>query len=240
MVLRFGDLSSRSGLAVLVRKAGLNRHYVEVSFGNFAGELMAQLAVSSGDGLATARALLQSITLDVDVTSVTEQNYEAWLPGHNLDQLKFRRTGLKGGHEQDEIQKTIELIAIPLLAAMAELIGYSQELSDDQGSVEGTVFRQTVLRRERNERNRLLALKIHGARCAVCGFSSKEFYGDSIEVIEVHHLEPVASLDVPRVYNPATDLIPLCPNCHRAVHSRAPVPYQPEELKRLYLSDSDD
>jgi 5-methylcytosine-specific restriction protein A len=56
----------------------------------------------------------------------------------------------------------------------------------------------------------------------------------------VHHLEPVASLDVPRVYNPATDLIPLCPNCHRAVHSRAPVPYQPEELKRLYLSDSDD
>ena len=73
-------------------------------------------------------------------------------------------------------------------------------------------------RRERNPRNRLLCLQIHGEVCAVCDLDPRTAYGDAGSIIEVHHLQQLASSDKARHYDPAVDLVPLCPNCHKAVH----------------------
>ena len=45
-------------------------------------------------------------------------------------------------------------------------------------------------------------------------------------------IEPLADLDQPRAYDPSTDLIPLCPNCHRAIHRQTPT-LSPDELREL-------
>ena len=126
---------------------------------------------------------------------------------------------------------------IPLIAAMAELIGYSIEVEEDEpnddtdGHIDGALTQSVILKRERNPRNRLLCLKIHGEQCGVCGDNPKTIYGNDLgTILEVHHIEPLSEVETPKVYNPREDLIPLCPNCHRAIHKRKPA-ILPSELK---------
>ena len=123
-----------------------------------------------------------------------------------------------------------------MMAAMAELIGYDaieEAQLQNPSAIEGALSQVTVNRRERNPRNRLLCIRIHGEKCAVCGMEPRRKYGDAGGIVEVHHLEPVSYLVFPRAYDPRKDLIPLCPNCHRAAHTRRPVPFTPAELMAL-------
>lgn len=123
-----------------------------------------------------------------------------------------------------------------MMAAMAELIGYDviDEPSDNEMPIfEGGISQSVVKRRERNPRNRLLCIRIHGEKCVICGCEPRRVYGEAGSIIEVHHLEPLASLTEPRPYDPRVDLVPICPNCHRAVHSRRPYPFGIEELRIL-------
>ena len=48
---------------------------------------------------------------------------------------------------------------------------------------------------------------------------------------------PPMGLSVVEEYDPATDLIPLCPNCHRAVHTRRPVPWTPANLADRFVHE---
>ncbi len=126
---------------------------------------------------------------------------------------------------------------IPVIGVFAELIGYERNHALEAPAslfipeVEGEEFTATILRRERSRLNRSMCIRIHGCRCAVCGFSFPDAYGSFMDgFIEVHHLEPVSALEVAKAYDPATDLIPLCANCHRSVHSSKP-PLTPDELR---------
>ncbi len=124
------------------------------------------------------------------------------------------------------------------MAAMAELIGYDVVEEDPEKAevpaFEGAILESVVRRRERNPRNRLLCIRFHGEKCCACGLEPKLRYGDLAgAIIEVHHLEALSLLAEPRPYVPVADLVPLCPNCHRAVHTRRPVPLPVEELKSL-------
>jgi 5-methylcytosine-specific restriction protein A len=74
---------------------------------------------------------------------------------------------------------------------------------------------------ERNPRLRAEALRVHGTKCAVCGFDFSKTYGNLGEgYIEIHHKNPVASYDGEVSVNPETDLVPVCANCHRMIHRR--------------------
>ena len=89
-----------------------------------------------------------------------------------------------------------------------------------------------VKKRERSRRNRLLCLAIHGHRCCVCGTIPEDKYPGLTGIIEVHHIEPVSTLLAPKIYDPRTDLIPLCPTCHRAIHRKFPA-MPPDELRAI-------
>jgi predicted HNH restriction endonuclease len=67
---------------------------------------------------------------------------------------------------------------------------------------------------ERNPKLRESAIQIHGRNCCVCGFNFDEVFGKDLAqgYIEVHHLNNIASGE--RITDPATDLAPLCANCH--------------------------
>ncbi len=230
----FAGLTPNQGPLFSIAPSGLTRHRVSMRFGKFAGPVITQMQAAGEDQKMLARGLLAQLAdrPDTTVSVRPEQPLEAWTvtgPGTEIDVVS---RSIDDPLSEDAVARTAREIMVPVMAAMAELIGYD-EAEPAEYDIEGRVTAGTVVRRERSPRNRLLCLSIHGHRCAVCGLTPGDRYGDAGSIIEVHHLEPVSALAEPRPYDPATDLIPLCPNCHRAIHTRRPVPYTPDELKAL-------
>lgn len=84
---------------------------------------------------------------------------------------------------------------------------------------DGRVVTYSGTRYERDPRNRRLAIKHHGTTCAACGFNFGKFYGSIGEgFIEIHHVNPLYQNGTETTIDPETDLVPLCPNCHRMIH----------------------
>lgn len=98
---------------------------------------------------------------------------------------------------------------------------------------EGAPITVELTKYERNKEARLLCIKHYGATCAVCGFDFGKVYGDNFEgMIEVHHKKPLYDIKEDYVVDPIYDLIPVCPNCHSAIHSKKDGFYTIEELKK--------
>ena len=89
------------------------------------------------------------------------------------------------------------------------------------------------IKRKRCAELRLGALIKWGNSCTCCGYSfAYSFDGLSRDCIEIHHLNQL-SLNPGRSVT-VDDLRPLCPSCHRAVHTREPA-YTIIELKKMYV-----
>ena len=107
------------------------------------------------------------------------------------------------------------------------------------GVTEGTVHRELTNRYERSPINRTLCLFMKGYNCSVCGMNFKDKYGDlGFNYIHVHHSHPVSQMGDNYLVDPATELYPVCPNCHAMLHRRNP-PLSIEELKRMLASTSE-
>ena len=85
---------------------------------------------------------------------------------------------------------------------------------------------------ERNRKAREACLAYHGYICKVCGMDFESTYGENFkEVIEVHHIKPISEIGEKYVVDPINDLVPVCPNCHVALHSKKNGVYSIAELK---------
>jgi 5-methylcytosine-specific restriction protein A len=231
----FADLDERHGPVAELRPFGLKGHQVRLSFGNFAAGIIDQMRQASHEDVQLARALIASIAQSVTV-EICGQDQENWCVMDGTFQLTATVRDLEQSQTDTAWVATCRKVIVPIMAAMAELIGYDEIDEVENGNtetLEGAILRSVVSRRERNPRNRLLCMRLHGEKCAVCGLQPGLRYGNAGSIIEVHHLQPLAILKTPRAYDPRTDLIPLCPSCHRAAHTRRPVPYSPAELKEL-------
>lgn len=232
--LWFVDLDERHGPVAELRPYGIRGYRVTLGFGKFAGEVVRQIQAAGAEDVGLARALVASISPAVDL-QISSHGRDDW----HVDSGAFKITATARGlpDDQDEaVAKVCRDVIVPLLAAMAELIGYDviEEEDDDRAhAYEGAILISTIRRRERNPRNRLLCIRLHGEKCACCGIEPRSVYGEAGSIIEVHHLEALSLLAVPRAYDPAIDLAPLCPNCHRAVHTRRPIPFSLSELQAL-------
>ena len=89
------------------------------------------------------------------------------------------------------------------------------------------------LRIERSQANRRQALLYHPHVCSICGFDFDQVYGADLAegYIDIHHIKPLAEIGACAV-NPKTDLIPVCPNCHRMLHHRFKNSVTIEELRQ--------
>lgn len=229
----FADLEERHGPVAELRPYGLKGYAVTLGFGAFAGEVVRRIACAVPEDVRLARALVASIDSSVEV-EIQGQDKADW----KITSGDFRMTAITRNLPRDHEFALTEVsrdTIVPMMAAMAELIGYDVIDEDDIGEpeYEGAEFASTVRRRERNPRNRLLCIRLHGEICACCGVDPRATYGAAGSIIEVHHLEPLSLLKEPRPYDPARDLAPLCPNCHRAAHTRRPAPWSLEELREL-------
>lgn len=127
------------------------------------------------------------------------------------------------------IRDFVSLCILPLIPQDGDSV--SSEQMQEMGLPEGALAKVVVNKYERNPRNRAACLAYFGFNCYCCSFDFGSFYGDFAEAyIHVHHITPVSLLGEDYVINPIKDLIPLCPNCHAAIHISNP-PLQPDELK---------
>ena len=236
LLIWFQDLDEKHGPVAELRPHGLKSHVARLSFGMFSAQVLASIAAADEEAVQLARALFRSVARVAEVT-LSKGDLDTW----TASQRGFEAKVIHRHHElrpdsEAAITATCRAVMVPLMAAMAELIGYDPvDLAPDPTDprVEGAMDRTTVRRRERNPRNRLLCLRIHGRRCKGCDLDPAEVYGEGVGVLEVHHLEPLALLAEPRAYNPETDLVPLCPNCHRAVHTQRPRPIELAALREM-------
>lgn len=237
MRIRFADLDERHGPMADLRPHGLRRHRVTLAFGSFSGAVLRQISQASEEDVGLARALVASIPPEVEL-DFGDQGRNDWSVKDGTFRIMATIRHPEASDPESSVTRTCREVIVPLMAAMAELIGYDV-IEDEAGKAEepafeGAILESVVRRRERNPRNRLLCIRLHGEKCLACGIEPKLRYGQLAgATIEVHHLEALSLLAEPRPYDPATDLVPLCPNCHRAVHTRRPVPISVEELKSL-------
>lgn len=132
--------------------------------------------------------------------------------GHALTAADF-----KGG-EGSVVRKLRELDFLVIRVAVSDASSRLPEEVPDTFP-EGMRSTVTVNRVERSATARLACIEIHGTACAVCGVNLEHVYGPEFAgMIHVHHINPFAGHNEPREVNPRLELLPVCPNCHAAIH----------------------
>lgn len=231
----FENYNRSNGPVFTIRPSGLKRHTVSLKFGTYAAPCIEHIQRrATAEDYALAYAFTEHLKNAFDLSVNDTGAVSEWQVSADLRISVTRKVSSQ--QCLDDIYESINSMMIPLVAAMAELIGYEDEnevADETYGDIEGSSAISFIRKRERSRRNRLLCLSIHGEKCGVCGFVTEDTYGEGMaSILEVHHIEPLADIEEPKAYDPRTDLIPLCPNCHRAIHKRTPA-FTPDELKGL-------
>lgn len=98
-----------------------------------------------------------------------------------------------------------------------------EEIDTPQQYIEGASRQVSVNTYERNAEARAKCIKHYGYKCAVCSFDFEKYYGNiGKNYIHVHHIVPLSKIKREYKFNPVTDLIPVCPNCHAIIHRTQP------------------
>lgn len=108
---------------------------------------------------------------------------------------------------------------------------------DDREYLECGISEEKIVNvHKRNAAARKACLKFNGCKCKICGFESEKVYGKEFEhLIHVHHIKPISEQKREYSVDPKKDLIPVCPNCHMALHTKVNnYSLSPEELKFQY------
>lgn len=97
---------------------------------------------------------------------------------------------------------------------------------------EGAASYEIAKRIERSSAARKQAIALHGTNCIVCDVNFNDTYGELGEnFIHIHHLKPISVAGFGEI-NAATDLVPVCPNCHAMIHRKSP-PLTIETMKKI-------
>lgn len=238
--VRAVDIPEPNGFVVLVSKGWKS---LEADFipDTYAGELVRAMGQKAPESSQPFVSLTQSfesignrISLKVN-SSVVSLDKGLPPPPWNKFELNIRKLTDVASGEGATLQTAVENIAAACLALIFVLL----PLEDDESSIqplfetglpEGACSTVTVNRYERSPANRAACIAAHGSRCKICGFDFGAFYGPLAHgYIEVHHRIPVSKIGSGYRVNPVNDLIPLCANCHAAIHQVDP-PLLPETL----------
>ncbi|MFJ8242532.1 HNH endonuclease [Bacillus tropicus] len=158
-------------------------------------------------------------------------NYKGVFEGKTLKEVIVILT-----EQEKDFEESIRLLSLLDDSSLINTINSDLEAEqiEDGHGIEGNVKYYYGKRYERDPKNRILAIKKHGAKCYTCGFSFEEVYGErGKDFIEIHHIKPLSTLKKAVEINPETDLVPLCANCHRMVHRRKDEVLSIEELKEI-------
>jgi len=128
----------------------------------------------------------------------------------------------------------LDMYQLQIIDPKAIEVDAEHEETDCEPVYEGTIKYYYSKVYERNPENRRRAIEIHGLQCLGCGFDFEQFYGDrGAGFIEIHHATPLSNIGEKIEINPATDLVPVCSNCHRIIHRDKQNVLTVEEVRRI-------
>jgi 5-methylcytosine-specific restriction protein A len=106
----------------------------------------------------------------------------------------------------------------------------------EEGRILTRIHRSRERSRQLVEQKKASVLKAHGSlRCEACAFDFELTYGERGKgFIEAHHVKPVHTLK-PGERTRLEDLVLICSNCHRILHTRRPW-LTMDELRQLVHS----
>jgi len=199
--------------------------------GNYAAPLIAQMGAAPPESSSTFAAFAAALekrktrlTFRVNGRDVSPCQPEDWPDNWNRMELQARSSPQV--IDQDDLAQMRQLIAelvVPVFGMVAALIGVEEPDVPGEGATEGTPYQTLVTRYERKKVNREACVQLKGSLCAACGFNFSDFYGQlGAGYVEVHHTTPVSQLGPEYRIDVATDLEPLCANCHAMVHRQYP------------------
>lgn len=123
------------------------------------------------------------------------------------------------------------------LADHGHFIREFPKLEETDELIEGKEMNIRVNRFERSTDARKKCIAHYGTACQICGFDFGRTYGPAFAgKKEVHHIVPLSEIREDYVVDPIHDLIPVCSNCHTALHSKKDGVYTPEEMKAMLAS----
>lgn len=230
----FGDLGWNHTPFIEIRPHGLKRFMFQSGFGRFARDTINRMNGSDRESQLLAFSLMESLNTSVERIDLPRMDGGKW-PIDRAFKVGGRSKALQGNSLQEKLEGVAREIIAPIMSAFAELNGYDviEDEEENESFMEGQVKVSEIKRRERNPRNRLLALRIHGDTCKVCEKNYSGAFGLDRAIIDIHHIQPLGESGDGHLYDPRTDLVPLCPNCHRAAHMRKPIPYTVNELRGM-------
>lgn len=163
---------------------------------------------------------------------ISQLSYLSWIDGKlfidtlfinsltnkELDDITSPIINIRDENQEIEVQKMFGSIG---------LINHNSNIRDPSGIddiifTEGKKIRVSHLRTERNRKVVSYYFKTtkNKALCDVCNFEVRDRYPWVKNLIEVHHILPLSSpLQIDRSGTSMSDLVGLCPNCHRATHA---------------------
>jgi 5-methylcytosine-specific restriction enzyme A len=238
--LGFADLGWKRTPRLHVLPHGMHAYKVNLEFGNFSRTVFERMNGADDESHVLAISLIEAAAKGAASLNFPQPAGGRLKVGPDF-RLAAVSSRISSAVPEERIRSLSREIIVPILSALAELNGYDLiegPEDDPEAGMEGSLKISVVRRRERNPRNRLLAIMIHGTGCAVCGTDHSSDFGFDTSLVEVHHLQPLGLDDHARPYDPRTDLVPLCPTCHRAAHKRRPLPYSVDELREMLRSHS--
>lgn len=216
---------------------------VEASFvaGSFSGPLLSAMGDAEEAAKETfcsvsAAAASRGATISMLVNGqrVEPCDWRSWPARWRQLEIALKRFGVVEGGGLDEPALSTwgsYLVAMVLsLVPVGADIGSASATSTVQ---EGAVTRVEVNRYERSPAYRAICIATRGTTCHVCGLSFGETYGPlAAGYIHVHHLIPVSHMTPGPPFDPLTDLVPVCPNCHGVIHLQDP-PLSVEQVRDM-------
>lgn len=170
-------------------------------------------------------------TNDGNVVRLPEKERHFEVSRANKGDFGFGRSNLwYSGEDTEEVKNFV--------ADVLEYIKEKQYIWTEQGEnyyLESGIATETSTKAyKRNSDARKACLDIYGYKCQICGFESEKVYGKGFEhLIHVHHIKPISEQNSEYPVDPKKDLIPVCPNCHMALHTKVNDKYlTPDELKK--------
>ena len=131
----FDDLSKSNGPVIRFGTSGLKRHSVKLSFGRFSKNLIKQISNAIPEAVQLARALLKSLGSEVNLTFPRGMDIDNWEILDSEFVLTAERRNVNEHLSEGALERTCTEIVVPIMASMAELIGYDEVIQDNEDEV---------------------------------------------------------------------------------------------------------
>src|SRR5436190_8602023 len=234
------DLHANEGFAVQLRFGWRSVEAVVIP-GLFSGQLIARMGschheaqhifASIAEGLISKKVKVLMRVNDVEINAIEPQTWPSAWTKFGLS-LKLTPIVIDLGDTSQQERMVLD-VAIPILNMMVALVGAEETQLLTNGEDEGRPSEILSKRYERKRINREACIQLKGYRCLACGFDFAEAYGPlGVGYIEVHHLKPLSTVGADYQIDVATELAPLCANCHRMAHREEP-PVPVERLRQI-------